>query len=126
MTQTTSSMSFATQPGNLILDNNINVEINNFWHGEKLSFAVDQDTEIISLAIQIPTVDPLVCLQKLGHSQTLNFYWENCSKQEAVAAWGTTIRGNTLPDSRFSSAQDLIQSWFKQITREGANTLILG
>lgn len=129
MTPTTSSMSFATQPNNLILDNldnNINTEINNFWQGKKLSFAVNQDTEIISLAIGITTVDPLACLQKLGHSNTLNFYWENCSKQEAVAAWGVTIRGNTEPNSRFASAQNLIQNWFKQITREGANALIAG
>ncbi|MFM2315511.1 MAG: hypothetical protein RLZZ04_4789 [Cyanobacteriota bacterium] len=108
MTQPTSSMSFATQPSNLILDNNIDIEISNFWHGRKLSFTVDQDTEIVSLALQIPTVDPLACLQKLGHSNTLNFYWENCSKQEAVAAWGVTIRGNTEPNSRFTSAQKLI------------------
>ena len=126
MTQPTSSMSFATQPSNLILDNNIDIEISNFWHGRKLSFTVDQDTEIVSLALQIPTVDPLACLQKLGHSNTLNFYWENCSKQEAVAAWGVTIRGNTEPNSRFTSAQKLIQNWFGQITREGAASLILG
>jgi menaquinone-specific isochorismate synthase len=129
MTQPTSFMSFATQPSNLILDdldNKINTEIDDFWYGKKLSFAVNQDTEIISLAIQIPSVDPLVCLQKLGHSNTLNFYWENCSKQEAVAAWGVTIRGNTQPDARFTSAQNLIQNWFKQVTRKGASTLILG
>jgi menaquinone-specific isochorismate synthase len=126
MTQPTSSMSFATQPSNLILDNNIDIEIDNFWHGKKLSFAVNQNTEIVSLALQIPTVDPLACLQKLGHSNTLNFYWENCSKQEAVAAWGVTIRGNTEPDSRFASAQKLIQNWFRQITREASATLILG
>lgn len=126
MTQPTSFMSFVTQSSNLILDHNISTEINNFWHGKKLGFTIEQDTKIISLAIQIPTVDPLACLQKLGHSNTLNFYWENCSKQEAVAAWGVTIRGNTQPQSRFASAQNLIQKWFKQITREGANTLMLG
>ncbi|MEO1669915.1 MAG: isochorismate synthase, partial [Cyanobacteria bacterium J06631_2] len=89
-------------------------------------FAVNSDTEIISLAIQIPTVDPLICLQKLGHSDTLSFYWENCSKHEAVAAWGATIRENAQPKSRFASAQKLTQDWFKQITREGANTLVIG
>jgi menaquinone-specific isochorismate synthase len=60
MTQPTSFMSFATQPSNLILDNNINTEIDDFWDGKKLSFAVNQDTEIISLAIQTPSIDPLV------------------------------------------------------------------
>lgn len=126
MTQPANFMSFVTQPGNLILDNNINTVINNFWHGKKLSFTIDQNTEIISLAIQIPSIDPLTCLQKLGYNNTLNFYWENCSKQEAVAAWGVTIQGDTQPDSRFTSAQNFIQSWFKQITREGAKNITLG
>lgn len=126
MTPPTSFMSFATQPNNLILNRDISTEIDNFWHGKELSFTVDQNAEIISLAIQIPGVDPLVCLQKLGHCNALNFYWENCSKQEAVAAWGVTIRGNTEPESRFASAQRLTQSWFKQITREGATNLAIG
>ena len=126
MTQPTSFMTFVTQPSNLILDNNIDTEIENFWHGRELGFTVGQDTEIASVATQIPSVDPLACLKKLGHSDTLNFYWENCSKQEAVAAWGITIRDNTNPETRFSSAQSLIQSWFEQITREGANTLAIG
>ena len=112
MTQPTSFMTFVTQPSNLILDNNIDTEINNFWHGRELGFTVGQDTEIISVATQIPSVDPLACLKKLGHNDTLNFYWENCSKHEAVAAWGVTIRGNTDPEARFSSAQSLIQNWF--------------
>ena len=126
MTQPTSSMSFATQSSNLILDNDISKRINDFWNGNKLDFAINKRTKILSFAIQIPSVDPLACLQNLGHSNNLNFYWENCSKQEAVAAWGVTIRGNTEPNSRFSSAQKLVRSWFKRISREGANTLAIG
>ena len=119
-------MSFATQPNNLILDNNVNTQIEDFWYGKRLNYAIERDTQIVSLAIQIPTVDPLVCLQKLGHENSLNFYWENCSKHEAVAAWGVTIGGNTTPKARFNAAQTLVQDWFKQISREGANTLALG
>lgn len=126
MTQPTSFMSFVTQPSNLILDNHIDTKISDFWSGKKLDFTVNKDTEIISLAIQIPTIDPLACLQKLAHTKTLNFYWENCSKQEAVAAWGVTVQENTKLDSRFISAQTLIQNWFKQITREGSSTLMIG
>ena len=119
-------MTFVTQPSNLILDNNIDPEIDNFWHGRELGCTVGRDTAIVSIATQIPSVDPLACFKKLGHSDTLNFYWENCSKHEAVAAWGVTVRGNTNPNERFSSAQNLIQTWFKQITREGANNLAIG
>ncbi|MEL6495648.1 MAG: isochorismate synthase [Cyanobacteria bacterium J06623_7] len=119
-------MSFVTQPSNLILDNNINIEIENFWHGKKLSYAINRDTQIVSLAIQISPVDPLACLQKLSHGDTLNFYWENCSKHEAVAAWGVTIEGSTSNSKRFASAQTLVQDWFAQISREGASNLALG
>ena len=123
-------MSFATQPSKLVLDNNldnnINTVIEDFWHGKKLNYAINRDTQIVSLAIQIPTVDPLFCLQQLGHRDTLNFYWENCSKHEAVVAWGVTLRGNATPNARFNSAQTLVKEWFAQIEREGANTLALG
>jgi len=126
MTQPTSSMSFATQSSNLILNHNLNTGIDDFWNGKNLDFAVNKQTKVVSLATQIPSVDPLTCLQKMGHSNTLNFYWENCSKQEAVAAWGVTIRGNTDLNSRFSSAQALVEKWFKRISREGASTLVIG
>ncbi len=122
MTQSKSSMSFATQSSNLILDSNIDTELNNFWHNKQLSFAVTEDTEIISFSCQIPSIDPLACLQKFSDSHTLNFYWENCSKQEAVAAWGITKSSYAESGSRFSFAQKFIQNCFKQITREGANT----
>lgn len=126
MTQPTSSMSFATQSSNLVFDRNINTKINNFWDGKKLDVAINKHTEIVSLATQISAIDPLACLQKIGHKDTLNFYWENCSKQEAVAAWGVTIEGNTDPNSRFGSAQNSIQNWLKRISREGASNLAIG
>ena len=88
MTYFTSSMPFVTQSERAILDNKINSELNDFWHNKELNFTVTEDTEIISFACQIPTVDPLACLKKFGSDNTLNFYWENCSKQEAVAVWG--------------------------------------
>lgn len=121
MTKSKNSMSFATQSSNLILDSNIDTELNNFWQNKPLSFAVTQETKIISFSRQIPTVDPLACLQQFSDSDTLSFYWENCSKQEAVAAWGITKSSYAESSSRFSFAQEFIQNCFKQITREGAN-----
>jgi len=122
MTQSKSSMSFATQSSNLILDSNFDTELNNFWQNKQLSFAVTQETNIISFSRQIPSVDPLACLQKFSDSNTLSFYWENCSKQEAVAAWGITRSSYVESDSRFSLAQEFVQNCFKQITREGRNS----
>ncbi|MEM7593446.1 MAG: isochorismate synthase [Cyanobacteria bacterium P01_A01_bin.83] len=119
-------MSSATQSRNLILDNNIDRELDNFWQNKQLSFTVTEETNIISFAASIPTVDPLACLQKFSDNNTLSFYWENCSKQEAVAAWGVTRHSYADSDSRFSYAQKFIQSCFKQIVRKGANNLALG
>lgn len=126
MTKSKSSMSFATQSSNLILDSNLDQELNNFWHNKQLSFNVTEKTNIISFTYPIPSVDPLACLQKFSDSNTLSFYWENCSKQEAVAAWGITRSSYANSSSRFSLAQKFIQSCFRQITREGASNLALG
>ncbi len=126
MTQSKSSMSFATHSSNLILDSNTDTELNNFWQNNKLGFVVTQDTKIISFSCPIPSVDPLACLQKFSDSKTLSFYWENCSKQEAVAAWGITRSSYTESGSRFSFAQEFIQNCFKQITREGASSSAIG
>ena len=119
-------MSFATQSSNLILDSNLDTELIDFWHHKELNCAVTQDTNIISFSCQIPSVDPLACLQKFSHSDTLHFYWENCSKQEAVAAWGVTRSSYTESASRFVTAQNFVQGCFNQITREGANNLAIG
>ncbi len=125
MTQskTKSSMSFATQSNNLILDNN--PELENFWHNNQLDFAVTKDTKIISFACQIPSVDLLACLQQFSHTNTLHFYWENHSKHESVAAWGVTRSNYTESQSRFSQAQDFVQNCFQQTIREGDQTLAI-
>ncbi len=124
MTQSKSSMSFATQSSNLVLDNN--TELDSFWHNNQFDFTVTKDTKIISFACQIPTVDPLACLQQFGHTNTLYFYWENRSKQESVTAWGVTRSNYTKSNSRFSLAQDFVKNCFQQTIREGDDTLAIG
>ena len=125
MTQFKSSMSFATQFDNLILDSKIDSELDDFWHNRKLNFTVTKDTDIISFACQIPDVDPLACLKKFSSDDTLHFYWENCSKQEAVAAWGVARSNYAESDSRFSLAHNFSQSCFEQIIRKGASNLAI-
>lgn len=128
MTQSKSSMSFVTQSNNLILDGNDSTEFENFWHNNKnnLEYTVTKDTNIVSFAYQVPGIDPLACLQKLNHNNKLHFYWENCSKQEAVAAWGITKSNYTESNSRFSLAQDFVKECFEQIIRKGDNNLNIG
>jgi len=125
MTQFKDSISFLTQSNNLVLDSN-NPEFENFWHNNESSFAVTKDTEIVSFAAQIPSVDPLSCLREFGHTKTLHFYWENRSKQEAVAAWGICKQDYSVTNSRFDEAQNFIQNCFKQIIREGESNLAIG
>ena len=126
MTQSKSSMSFATQSNNLILDSNNSSEFENFWHNKNLEYTITKDTKIISFAYQVSGIDPLTCLQKFNHNNTLHFYWENCSKQEAVAAWGVTKSNYTESNSRFSLAQDFVRECFSQIVRKGNNNLGIG
>ena len=119
-------MSFATQSNNLILDSNNSTEFENFWHNNNLEYTVTKDTKIVSFAYQIPNIDPLACLQKFDRSNTLHFYWENCSKQEAVAAWGVTKSNYTKSNSRFNIAQSFVQECFDQIVRKGDSNLGIG
>ena len=126
MTQFKSSMSFATQSNSFILDANDSTEFENFWHNNELNFAVTKNTKIVSFSYQIPHVDPLACLQKLVRNNTLHFYWENCSKQEAVAAWGIANSNYTKSNSRFDLAQDFVENCFQQIIREGESNLAIG
>ena len=126
MTQSKSSMSFATQSNNLILESNNSTEFENFWHNTSLEYPVTKDTKIISFAYQVSGIDPLVCLQKFNHNNTLHFYWENCSKQEAVAAWGVTRSDRAESSSRFSLAQDFVQECFDQIIRKGDHNSSIG
>ena len=125
MTQSNISMSFATQSNRLVLNNN-QTEFENFWHNNELNYVVNKDTKIISYAYQLSNVDPLACLQNLNQKDTLHFYWENCSKQEAVAAWGVTRSNYTKPNSRFNSAQNFVQSCFDRIVRKGESNLVIG
>ena len=118
-------MTFATQSSNFILNSNSNSVLDNFWQNRELDFAVTKDTNIISFSAPIPAVDPLACLQKFSSGNSLNFYWENCSKQEAVVAWGVARNDYVESERRFATAQEFIKSCFKQITRAGATNLAI-
>ena len=118
-------MSFATQSSKFILNSNSNSVLDNFWQDRELDFVVTKDTNIISFSAPIPAVDPLACLQKFSCNNSLNFYWENCSKQEAVVAWGVARNNYVESARRFALAQKFIKSCFKQITRAGATNLAI-
>ena len=121
MTQSKISMPVISQFNKPIL--NKDTELYDFWNNKQLDFAVTDHTKIISFARKIPAVDPLACLQKFTNPHTLHFYWENPSKQEAVAAWGITKSTRTKSVSRFTVAQGFIENCFRQIIKKGDTNL---
>ncbi|WP_246141877.1 isochorismate synthase [Hyella patelloides] len=109
-------MPVISQENEFILDR---LELDNFWHHRSFSFSVDESTKILSFVQKIPVVDPLAVLQQFAPTNTLRFYWENPSKQEAIAAWGITRNLTIESNARFAKTQSFIKSCFKQIISEG-------
>ncbi|GAB4541671.1 MAG: isochorismate synthase [Pleurocapsa sp.] len=121
MTQSKTSVPVITKSPQLVLDN---VELSDFCNNESFNFSVTDRTKIVSFAYKIPiAVDPLAVLQKFSQPDTVHFYWENPSKQEAVAAWGVTKSTNAHSESRFAIAQNFIKNCFRQIIRKGEQNL---
>jgi menaquinone-specific isochorismate synthase len=116
MTQSKISMPVISQENEFILDS---LELDNFWQNRAFSYVVTEKTKILSFIQKIPAVDPLAVFQKLAPTNTLRFYWENPSKQEAIAAWGITRDLVIESSARFAKTQSFIKSCFKQIIQEG-------
>jgi menaquinone-specific isochorismate synthase len=72
--------------------------------------------QIISIALEIDLVDPLVVLAKLAQPNQLNFYWENKSKKEAIAALGSVEKLEINGKDRFIESQTFIQNCLHRIT----------
>ena len=47
------------------------------------------NSKIVSITLEISLVDPLLVFDKFNHKNTINFYFENRSNGEAMAAIGT-------------------------------------
>ena len=121
MTQSKISMPLISQSQELVLDDS--VELDDFWNNKQLNFSVTDKTKIISYAQKIPTIDPLVFIQKFAQQNTLHFYWENPSKQEAVAAYGVARSTHAKSAERFKIARNFIHNCFQQIVRQGDDSL---
>ncbi|AFY52671.1 isochorismate synthase family protein [Rivularia sp. PCC 7116] len=66
-------------------------------------------TQIASIGLEIDSVDPLVVFQKLSASNKLNFYWENPSKEEAIAAIDAVTKFHIEGKERFIQAEKFIK-----------------
>lgn len=75
----------------------------------------NNSTQIASISLEINLVDPLVVLNKLAQPHQLNFYWENQSKKEAIAAIGAVAKLQLQGKERFSKSEGFIKYCLKNI-----------
>jgi menaquinone-specific isochorismate synthase len=77
--------------------------------------------QIVSISLDIDWVDPLVVLDKLTQANEINFYFENQSQGEAIAAVGTVAKLAIDGKERFTQAENFIKSCLKNIINFGGN-----
>jgi menaquinone-specific isochorismate synthase len=75
--------------------------------------------QIVSISLEIDFIDPLVVLDKFGQTNTLNFYFENKSKGEAIAAIDAVTQLNVCGEERFNKAEKFIKNCLKNIINFG-------
>ena len=109
-------MPVISQDNEFILED---LELENFWRSRPFHLEVTRNTPILSFAQKIEAVDPLAVLDGLAGEAGLRFYWENPSKQEAVAAWGVTRDLLVNSPGRFEQTQLFVDSCFDQVQQEG-------
>jgi len=73
-------------------------------------------TQIVSISLEIDRVDPLVVLDNRAQPNQLNFYWENKSKKEALAALGAVAKLEITGKDRFIKSEKFIQECLHKIT----------
>ena len=71
--------------------------------------------QIVSISLEIDRIDPLAILEKLARPHQLNFYFENKSKGEAIAAIDAVAQLQLAGASRFHLTQKFIRSCLKEI-----------
>ncbi|MBD2774746.1 isochorismate synthase [Iningainema tapete] len=73
-------------------------------------------TQIVSIALEIDRVDPLVVFNKLAQPNQLNFYWENKSKNVAIAAIDAVVKLEVAGKNRFVKSEKFIKQCRDNIT----------
>ncbi|MBG0743852.1 isochorismate synthase [Cylindrospermopsis raciborskii LB2897] len=75
--------------------------------------------QIVSISLAIDFIDPLFVLDKLGQRNTLNFYFENKSKGEAIVAIDAIKKLDINGQNRFNKTEDFIKDCLKNIINFG-------
>lgn len=105
-----------------------------FYHNELYQFlsycqqnCAADCSHIVSASLEIDSVDPLLVLQQIAQSNQLSFYFENKSKNQAIAAIDAVTQLQTSGINRFSQAKKFIKSCLdKTITLGTSNKFSTG
>ncbi|NET00717.1 MAG: isochorismate synthase [Sphaerospermopsis sp. SIO1G2] len=74
---------------------------------------------IVSISIPIDFIDPLVVLDKFSQVNTLNFYFENKNKGEAIAAIDAITKLEITSKHRFSQTEEFIKNCLENVINFG-------
>ena len=69
----------------------------------------------MSVSLEIDSIDPLIVLQQIAEPNQQSFYFENKSKNQAIAAIDAVTQLQTCGANRFVQAQYFINSCLDQI-----------
>ncbi|MBK1990431.1 isochorismate synthase [Sphaerospermopsis aphanizomenoides BCCUSP55] len=75
--------------------------------------------QIVSVSLKIDFIDPLVVFKKFAQANTLNFYFENKSKGEAIAAIDAITKLEITGKHRFSKTENFIKDCLKNVINFG-------
>ncbi|WP_016950298.1 isochorismate synthase MenF [Anabaena sp. PCC 7108] len=75
--------------------------------------------QIVSISLEIDLIDPLVVLDKFSQANTLNFYFENKSKGEAIAAIDAIAKLEIGGKERFYKAEEFIRNSLSKVIHFG-------
>ena len=75
--------------------------------------------QIVSISLAIDFIDPLVVLDKFSSTNTLNFYWENRSKGEAIVAIDAIKKIEINGQNRFNKTEEFIKDTLKNVINFG-------
>ncbi|WP_017655473.1 isochorismate synthase [Fortiea contorta] len=79
--------------------------------------------QIVSIALEIDLVDPLVVLEHLSQANEINFYFENKGKGEAIAAIDAVAKLQVDGEERFAQAEYFIKNCLQNIINFGDSNL---
>jgi menaquinone-specific isochorismate synthase len=72
-------------------------------------------SKIVSIPLEIDLVDPLLVLDKFKHKNAINFYFENRSNGEAIAAIDTVDKLEIFGKDRFTKSEEFIKNSLNNI-----------